>query len=280
LRPDVETYASYGEMLIAQAQGQVTPEAHDALTKALELDREEPRSRFYLGLEQSQQNNPRDAIAIWRDLTNTAPQDAPWQAMVQRQMAQVAQNAGIPPMSVEPRHPLSPAAAPTATASAPPPAVAPTPTMDQRFTPEQRQMVEGMVGGLAARLEQNPNDFKGWMLLGRSYSVMEKWDDAAKAYDKAVALEPTNAEPKLQLMGVLMATVNPDAPEPMPARVVTVANDILKIHSAQADALFALGLARAKAGDKAGARDFWQRAEKSAGPELKDSIAQRMKALN
>ena len=279
LRPDADTYASLGEMLTAEAEGRVTQEAHDALMKALELDRDEVRSRFYLGLEQAQQNNPRDALAIWRDLTGTAPTDAPWLPMVRQQMTQVAQSAGIPPLNVEPRHPLSPAPATTAAAPAAPGSVD-TSALNGRFTPEQRQMVEGMVGGLAARLEQNPDDFKGWMMLGRSYAVLQKPDEAVKAYDKAAALEPANIEPKVQLMGALLAAANPEAAGPLPVRVTSVAEQILKLEPAQAEALFVMGLARLKAGDKAAARDYWERAQKSADPALRDSIARRMKALN
>ena len=277
LRPDADTFASLGEMLTAQAEGHVTQEAHDALMKALQLDRDEVRSRFYLGLEQAQQNNPRDALAIWRDLTGSAPQDAPWLPMVRQQMAQVAQSAGIPPMGVEPRHPLSAA---TATTAAAPPAQADAAAAGKSFSPEQREMIEGMVGGLAARLEQNPNDFKGWMMLGRSYTVLQKSDDAVKAYNKAAALEPANIEPKVQIVATLLSTTNPDAAGPLPKPLTTAADELLKLDAAQPDALFVMGLARAKAGDKAAARDYWERARKSANPMLKDAIARRMKALN
>lgn len=277
LRPDADTFASLGEMLTARAEGHVTQEAHDALVKALGLDRDEVRSRFYLGLEQAQQNNPRDALAIWRDLTGSAPQDAPWLPMVRQQMAQVAQSAGIPPMGVEPRHPLSAA---TATTAAAPPAQADASAAGKSFSPEQREMIEGMVGGLAARLEQNPNDFKGWMMLGRSYTVLQKSDDAVKAYNKAAALEPANIEPKVQIVATLLSTTNPDAAGPLPKPLTTAADELLKLDAAQPDALFVMGLASAKAGDKAAARDYWERAQKSANPMLKDAIARRMKALN
>ena len=277
LRPDADSFASLGEMLTAQAEGHVTQEAHDALMKALELDRDEVRSRFYLGLEQSQQNNYRDAIAIWRDLTNGAPEDAPWLPMVRQQMGMVAQASGIPPMGVEPRHPLSPAPVATVSAS---PTPATTPAAPGNFSPEQREMIEGMVGGLAARLEQSPNDFKGWMMLGRSYTVLQKADDAVKAYGKAAALEPTNIEPKVQIVAALLSTTNPDAAGPLSKQLTAAADDVLKLDAAQPDALFVMGLARVKAGDKAAARDYWERAQKSANPMLKDTIMRRMKALN
>ena len=45
--------------------------------------------------------------------------------------------------------------------------------------------IEAMVSKLAARLEANPNDAEGFSMLGRSYFVMNRYEDSAKAYGKA-----------------------------------------------------------------------------------------------
>lgn len=47
-------------------------------------------------------------------------------------------------------------------------------------------MVEGMVAGLAAKLEENPDNPDGWIMLVRSYSVLGKEDKAKVAYETAV----------------------------------------------------------------------------------------------
>lgn len=44
---------------------------------------------------------------------------------------------------------------------------------------------EGMVGRLARRLEKQPDDLNGWLLLGRSYSQLGQYPLAAKAYRRA-----------------------------------------------------------------------------------------------
>jgi cytochrome c-type biogenesis protein CcmH len=54
--------------------------------------------------------------------------------------------------------------------------------------------VEAMVSRLAARLEKTPDDGNGWALLGRSYLVMQRYQDAADAYGRAVALIKNNAD--------------------------------------------------------------------------------------
>jgi cytochrome c-type biogenesis protein CcmH/NrfG len=53
-----------------------------------------------------------------------------------------------------------------------------------------------MIEKLAARLESAPDDVKGWRMLGWSYYNTERYDQAASAYAKAVALDPNSAELK------------------------------------------------------------------------------------
>lgn len=44
---------------------------------------------------------------------------------------------------------------------------------------------QAMVGRLARRLMDNPNDLDGWLMLGRSYTVLNETDLAARAYERA-----------------------------------------------------------------------------------------------
>jgi cytochrome c-type biogenesis protein CcmH len=45
-----------------------------------------------------------------------------------------------------------------------------------------------MIGRLARRLEKQPDDLNGWLLLGKSYAVVEQFPLAARAYQRADAL--------------------------------------------------------------------------------------------
>ena len=45
--------------------------------------------------------------------------------------------------------------------------------------------IEEMVAKLEAKLKQSPGDAKGWALLGRTYFVMGRYDDAAMSYGRA-----------------------------------------------------------------------------------------------
>jgi cytochrome c-type biogenesis protein CcmH len=54
--------------------------------------------------------------------------------------------------------------------------------------------VSTMVARLEEHLQQSPNDAEGWRMLGWSYRSVGRSTDAAKAYARAAALDPKNAE--------------------------------------------------------------------------------------
>jgi cytochrome c-type biogenesis protein CcmH len=56
------------------------------------------------------------------------------------------------------------------------------------------QDVERMVAGLAAKLEKEPGNLKGWAMLGRSYKVMGRPQEAERAYDRAGAFMDGDAQ--------------------------------------------------------------------------------------
>jgi cytochrome c-type biogenesis protein CcmH len=47
---------------------------------------------------------------------------------------------------------------------------------------------------LIARLRDQPDDFDGWLMLGRTYAMMQRFNEAKEAYEKVLALVPDNAE--------------------------------------------------------------------------------------
>ena len=57
-----------------------------------------------------------------------------------------------------------------------------------------RGELEAMVAKLAAHVEKNPDDAKGWSLLARSYYVMARYPEAVRAYERAVTLVPRDAD--------------------------------------------------------------------------------------
>jgi len=54
--------------------------------------------------------------------------------------------------------------------------------------------VGAMVMRLRAKLEANPDNLQGWLMLGRSYSNLGRYADAVYAYQKALSLKPSDVE--------------------------------------------------------------------------------------
>ncbi len=54
--------------------------------------------------------------------------------------------------------------------------------------------VDEMVGRLAAKLQQQPDDVQGWKMLARSYAVLNRTEDAVAAYRRALALAPADSQ--------------------------------------------------------------------------------------
>ena len=68
------------------------------------------------------------------------------------------------------------------------------------LTPAERaERIQGMVEGLASKLEDNPRDFQGWMQLIRSYAVLDERDKAIEALAKAREVFARAPFPKQQL---------------------------------------------------------------------------------
>ncbi|MBI5109697.1 MAG: c-type cytochrome biogenesis protein CcmI [Rhodocyclales bacterium] len=58
------------------------------------------------------------------------------------------------------------------------------------LTPQQ---IQGMADKLAERLQSNPDDGEGWLMLARSYSVLGRYPESAAAFGRATGLLPPNA---------------------------------------------------------------------------------------
>lgn len=62
---------------------------------------------------------------------------------------------------------------------------------DHPLSPEQ---ITAMVERLSLRLQENPNDGQGWLMLARSYAVLGRFPESAAAYGRALGLLPPDAQ--------------------------------------------------------------------------------------
>ncbi|MGH6947517.1 MAG: c-type cytochrome biogenesis protein CcmI [Kiloniellales bacterium] len=88
------------------------------------------------------------------------------------------------------------------------------PDMPDRPFAERQQATEeftedpavlAAVEQLAERLEADPSDPRGWLVLGRSYAALRRWPEAATAYREAIARGEDAAETHAALGEVLVA---------------------------------------------------------------------------
>src|SRR5450631_325775 len=114
--------------------------------------------------------------------------------------------------------------------------------------------VLAMVAKLESHMRADPNDLTGWLMLGRSYMALERFDDAILAYDHAHRLDADNAEAALGL-GEAMSFRAGDDITPAAAQLFEQA---VKLAPNNPKALLYGGFAAASRGDRATARARWQ----------------------
>jgi len=77
----------------------------------------------------------------------------------------------------------------------------PSKTIDKKMVAPNGQTIDvgAMVMRLKAKLEADPDNLQGWMMLGRSYTNLSYHAEAVEAYENALALMPDNQEIKMLL---------------------------------------------------------------------------------
>lgn len=165
-----EDHATLAQMMIFAAGGYISPEAEAALVKALELDPKHGAARYFLGLMFAQGGRFDRAIALWQPLLQDSPPDAPWLPDLRAQIEDVAYLAGV--NFTLPQGMKGPSEDDVTAAAA--------------MTPEEQQaMIEGMVAQLSERLATEDGEVEDWNRLIRSLVVLNRRDEAQKAYDES-----------------------------------------------------------------------------------------------
>lgn len=264
--------AELAESLLLSENGQVTERARSLFLEALRADPNEPRARFYMGMAAAQEGEPLRALAIWRELESSSPDDAPWMPMVRQTMSMVAMRDEIDPRTVKPAHPLTLEAGAAVERQDPPPPsaegdgdVAPDGSANAGsgmagggFSAEDREMIDGMVARLAARLEENPDDPEGWLELARSHAVLGAWGKARTAAERAIEAAPDSPDVLARAADILVAEAQAAGQTEPPARVYALYEIILKHDPENSKAQYFVGLSAAHNGDYGRARLLWR----------------------
>lgn len=178
-------HASLGEAIVTAQEGLVTPEARSNFIKALELQPNSPRPKFFLALGLGQNGQKEAAIAAFEQLAKTSPADAPWIRAVQ---VQIAALKGVEADSVQ----LETLPASTTAQAQETPSQLGNPTQEdiaaagEMDTSDRMAMIKNMVSSLDEKLTDEPNNFAGWQRLLQSYVVLGEPDTAADALARAL----------------------------------------------------------------------------------------------
>ena len=136
----------------------------------------------------------------------------------------------------------------------------------QGFTPEQ---IAEMVGTLEARLKEEPGNAEGWMMLARSYLVLQDYPKAAATYERLAQLVPDDPDVFADWADVVAAikgTVVGDAE--------SLIHKALAIDPNHPKALALAGTAAYQREDYAAAAGYWEKilARIPPGEEIGRSI--------
>ena len=117
------------------------------------------------------------------------------------------------------------------------------------------QEIEAMLGKLKARLDAQPDDLKGWVMLARSYKTLGRYVEAAEAYGRGGALVDNDATLLLDYADVLVQ-LNDGRFAGRPEQLIAQA---LKLDPDEPQALFLAGAAAGEREDYAAVVRYWER---------------------
>jgi cytochrome c-type biogenesis protein CcmH len=124
-------------------------------------------------------------------------------------------------------------------------------TQNAPISPEHLEMIKG----LAARLEQNPNDGKGWAMLARSYAMLGRYNEALPAYEKAASLIQDDPVLLVDYADVLAVTNGKN----LQGKPMELIQRALLIDPNNAKGLNLIGTAEFQAGNFTHAIRYWEK---------------------
>jgi cytochrome c-type biogenesis protein CcmH len=190
-----ELWSALGEAQVRASRTDPLPaEAAASFTRALALDARDPRARYFMAVKKDLSGDHAGAIDDWLALLADTPKGAVWEADLRRTIEQVGR---INRIEVAAR--LASVDQPQPSAQGPGRAVPGPSAQDLAAAAtippgEQREMAEGMVARLEARLAGDPRNVEGWIMLMRSRITLGERDKAAGALREAVAANPDQAD--------------------------------------------------------------------------------------
>jgi cytochrome c-type biogenesis protein CcmH len=126
--------------------------------------------------------------------------------------------------------------------------------------------MEELVKKLAAKLEQQPDNLEGWLMLGRSYMAMNQPDKAIGAYERGMQVNSENATLLLAYAEALAQTSGNN----FTGKAASLVEKAYELNKQDPNALWMMGIVAYQKQDYQGAIDHWQQVKVLLGPDNKD----------
>ncbi len=181
----VKRLSGLAEASMLANDGQVPPDARQALSKILKIDPQHVQARFWLAHAKELDGDLAGAKSDYEALLAGSPGDAPWRVMLEQRIAAVGGATPTGPQAETAKPDGAPPVAGQLPASPRGPTQADVAAAETMTTADREAMIASMVAGLAARLEKDGRDLAGWQRLVRAYMVMGRKEDAIAALGRA-----------------------------------------------------------------------------------------------
>jgi cytochrome c-type biogenesis protein CcmH len=133
---------------------------------------------------------------------------------------------------------------------------------------EELPPMEVLVQRLAERMEADPGNLEGWVMLGRSYTAMGEQAKAIDAFQRASELAPDDPAVMLGLAESMARTAGK-----LQGRPEQLIDAVLELEPGNINGLFMKGMARYQQDDMEGALQLWNRVQGLLEPGSEDVAA-------
>ncbi len=133
--------------------------------------------------------------------------------------------------------------------------------------PMTQEGVEKMVAQFAAKMEQDPSNLQGWVMLARSYRILGRNQEAAKAYERAGSFIESDPQLLADYADVLATNANGS----FSGKPLQLIKQALKLDPNNLMALWLSGTASYAAGNYKAAVQIWEKLAQQVPPGTEDA---------
>jgi cytochrome c-type biogenesis protein CcmH len=156
---NLDYQSAMAEAMVQVAKGVITPEAQKIFSDVLAKNPGEARSRFYTAMAREQGGDQKGAFELWVAMLKDAKPSDGWREDVAKHADSLAKALGQQSAALD---------------------------ILKQKPDDQMEIIKGMVAGLAAKMESDPQNVDGWIKLMRAYMVLKEPKKATASLQRAL----------------------------------------------------------------------------------------------